>query len=101
MNNRLFVVTDSKSATQAINLIHFSNPFSEKLTFQKKAQPCAGFPVLLVYQDMKELTSLQRQQLLRVSDSGGSRGPNNVNRNIVRQIAKFGIIVYCKIIINI
>ena len=32
---------------------------------------------------------------------GGSRGPNNANRNIVRQIAKFGIIVYCKIIINI
>ena len=31
----------------------------------------------------------------------GSRGPNNANHNIVRQIAKFGIIAYCKIIINI
>ena len=31
---------------------------------------------------------------------GGSRGPNKPNRNIVRQIAEFGIIVYCKIIIN-
>ena len=32
---------------------------------------------------------------------GGSHGPNKMKRNIVRQIAKFGIIVYCKIIINI
>ena len=32
---------------------------------------------------------------------GGSHGPNKLNRNIVRQIAKIGLIVYCKIIINI
>ena len=32
---------------------------------------------------------------------GGSRGPNKANHNIVRQIAIFGIIVHCKIIINI
>ena len=32
---------------------------------------------------------------------GGSRGPNKPNRNIMRQINKFGIIVFCKILINI
>ena len=31
----------------------------------------------------------------------GSRGPNKANRNIVRQITKFYIIVFCKILINI
>ena len=32
---------------------------------------------------------------------GGSRGPNKTNRNNVRQITKFGIIMFCKILINI
>ena len=32
---------------------------------------------------------------------GGSRGPKKANRNIVRQITKFGMIVFCKILINI
>ena len=32
---------------------------------------------------------------------GGSRGLKKANRNIVRQITKFGMIVFCKIIINI
>ena len=32
---------------------------------------------------------------------GRSRGPNKANRNIVRQITKFGLIVYCRILINI
>ena len=32
---------------------------------------------------------------------GGSRRPNKAKRNIVRQIIKFGIIVFCKILINI
>ena len=32
---------------------------------------------------------------------GGSRGQNKANRNIVRQITKFGMIVFCKIYINI
>ena len=39
--------------------------------------------------------------LLLASIVGGSRGPNKPNRNILRQIAKFVIIVYCKIIIII
>ena len=33
--------------------------------------------------------------------SGGSRGSNKANRNGVRQITKFGIIVFSKIVINI
>ena len=32
---------------------------------------------------------------------GGSRGSNKANRNVVRQITKFGIIVFRKIVINI
>ena len=32
---------------------------------------------------------------------GGSRGPKKANRNIVRQITKFGMIVACNILINI
>ena len=47
----------------------------------------------------------QRQSTERDTDSstlvGGSRGPNKTNRNIVRQITKFGIIVFCEIFINI
>ena len=31
---------------------------------------------------------------------GGSRGLKQTNRNFVRQITKFGIIVFCKILIN-
>ena len=31
---------------------------------------------------------------------GGSRDPNKANRNKVRRIAKFGMIVYYKIVIN-
>ena len=32
---------------------------------------------------------------------GGSRGLKKANRNIVRRITKFGIIMFCKILINI
>ena len=32
---------------------------------------------------------------------GGSRGPNKANRNIMRQIPKFDIYVFCEIVINI
>ena len=32
---------------------------------------------------------------------GGSRGSNKANLNVVRQITKFGMIVFCKIVINI
>ena len=33
--------------------------------------------------------------------SGESRGSNKAIRNVVRQITKFGMIVFCKIVINI
>ena len=43
-------------------------------------------------------TSKRKERMYIV---GGSRGLNKANRNIVRQITKFGIIVFYKILINI
>ena len=48
-----------------------------------------------------EPRSSQHQIDSDLSIVGGYRGSNKANRNVVRQITKFGMIVFCKIVINI